>query len=172
MTFSMRGGDVYMLTQNAQGFVSMQKIGTVEELDIQYDVPYDQVLTPTEGSTIVDTYPETIGSDKMAVKVEVKASNTGQTVYVNGWKFLEIDGSGYFRSNPDGVTSSKMNWDNTWAGIVKPESDVKTVIVSSQSQVGKKYRLTVVKGTAVACTCEAFQFKGKCKHIDKFNKAA
>jgi hypothetical protein len=36
---------------------------------------------------------------------------------------------------------------------------------------GRTYRLTLIDGVAVGCTCRGWQYRGACRHITEHNRA-
>jgi hypothetical protein len=38
--------------------------------------------------------------------------------------------------------------------------------VESDSKLGPLYRVTVIDGVNVACTCPGYQYRGRCKHVN------
>ena len=52
---------------------------------------------------------------------------------------------------------------------IEAPSAVDEVLVDSDTQHNVKYRVTLVQGVAVSCTCTGFHYYGRCKHIKRIN---
>lgn len=110
----------------------------------------------------------------MKLNIEVIAGANGYPeVLINGKEFMQTFEDKFFILGnkikdvvncADGGINGRVKQD-------QPKVQTRSVIVRSRSNPDVRYRLTVADDKAIACTCNGFNYRGMCKHIEEFNRS-